>query len=78
MKTKQWIWGLSMVLLTATTQWACDSKTENKAEKVGEEYKDVVDAQKDGDSSDVQEEQAELDSARQDYKELAKDSTQKK
>jgi cell fate regulator YaaT (PSP1 superfamily) len=74
MKTKQWIWGLSLVLITATTQLACDSKKEDKAEKVGEEYKDVIDAQKDGDTSKVQEEQAELDSARQDYKDMAKDS----
>ncbi|RCR70618.1 hypothetical protein [Larkinella punicea] len=77
MKTKSWIWGLSLALLTATTQLACDSKTENKAEKVGDEYKDVIEAQQEGDSSDVQEEQAELDSARQDYRELKKDSTQK-
>jgi hypothetical protein len=77
MKTKPWIWGLSLALLTATTQLACDSKTENKAEKVGDEYKDVIEAQQEGDSSDVQEEQAELDSARQDYRELKKDSTQK-
>ncbi|KAA9349308.1 hypothetical protein [Larkinella humicola] len=77
MKTKSWIWGLSLVLFTATTQLACDSKTENKAEKVGDEYKDVIEAQQEGDSSDVQEEQAELDSARQDYRDLKKDSTQK-
>ncbi|WP_138993218.1 hypothetical protein [Larkinella sp. C7] len=77
MKTKPWIWGLSLALLTATTQLACDSKTENKAEKVGDEYKDVIEAQQEGDSSEVQEEQAELDSARQDYRELKKDSTQK-
>ncbi|GAB3933947.1 hypothetical protein [Larkinella terrae] len=78
MKTKQWIWGLSLALITAISQMACESKTEKKAEKVGDEYKDVIKAQKEGDSSDVQEEQAELDSARQDYRELAKDSTQKK
>ena len=77
MKTKSWTWGLSLALLTATTQLACDSKTENKAEKVGDEYKDVIEAQQEGDSSDVQEEQADLDSARQDYRELKKDSTQK-
>ncbi|WP_421826332.1 hypothetical protein [Larkinella sp.] len=77
MKTKSWIWGLSLALLTATTQLACDSKTENKAEKVGDEYKDVIEAQQEGDSSDVQEEQAELDSARQDYRELKKDPKQK-
>ncbi|MGM9509172.1 hypothetical protein ACS5NO_15665 [Larkinella sp. GY13] len=77
MKTKPWIWGLSLALLTATTQLACDSKTENKAEQVGDEYKDVIEAQQEGDSSEVQEEQAELDSARQDYRELKKDSTQK-
>ena len=77
MKTKSWTWGLSLALLTATTQLACDSKTENNAEKVGDEYKDVIEAQQEGDSSDVQEEQADLDSARQDYRELKKDSTQK-
>lgn len=78
MKTKQWIWVLSMALLTAFSQMACQSKTEKKADEVGDEYKDVIKAQHEGDTSDVQEEQAELDSARQDYRELAKDSTRKK
>ncbi|RRB01130.1 hypothetical protein [Larkinella rosea] len=77
MKTKHWILGLSLGLLTAFSQLACESKTEKKAEKVGDEYKDVIKAQNEGDSSGVQEEQAELDSARQDYRELAKDSTRK-
>ncbi|GAB3907671.1 hypothetical protein GCM10028803_41830 [Larkinella knui] len=77
MKTKQWICGLSLALLAASTQVACQSKTEQKADKVGDEYKDVIEAQKEGDSSDVQEEQTELDSARQDYRELKQDSTKK-
>jgi hypothetical protein len=77
MKTKSLIWGLSLALLTASTQLACDSKTENKAEKVGNEYKDVIEAQQEGDSSDVQEEQADLDSARQDYRDLKNDSTRR-
>ncbi|MFC5409403.1 hypothetical protein ACFPMF_08805 [Larkinella bovis] len=78
MKTKQWIGGLALAFLAATTQVACQSKTEQKSEEVRDEYKDVVDAQNEGDSSDVRDEQAELDSARQDYKELAKDSTARK
>lgn len=75
MKTKQWICGLSLAFLAATTQLACQSKTESKADEVKDEYKDVIEAQQEGDTSDVREEQAELDSARQDYREMAKDST---
>ena len=75
MKTKQWICGLSLALLAATTQLACQSKTEGKSEEVREDYKDVIEAQREGDTSEVREEQAELDSSRQDYREMAKDST---
>jgi urease gamma subunit len=78
MKVKQLILGLSVAVLFATTQFACDSKKENKAEEVQEEKKDVIEAQRDGDSKeDVMEEQADLDSARKDYKEAVKDSIRK-
>ncbi|WP_460635398.1 hypothetical protein [Larkinella harenae] len=77
MKTKQWICGLSLALLAATTQLACQSKTERKADEVQDAYKDVIEAQREGDTSEVRDEQAELDSARQDYKDMAKDSTRK-
>jgi cell fate regulator YaaT (PSP1 superfamily) len=75
MKMKKWFGALAFVALIAPMQFACSSKQERKAEEVQEEYKDVVDAQQEGDTSDIREEQAELDSARQDYRETAKDST---
>lgn len=75
MKVKQLMFGLSVAVLCATTQFACDSKTENKAEDVKDEKEEVIEAQRDGDSKeDVMEEQADLDSARKDYKEAVRDS----
>lgn len=75
MKLKQLILGLSVAALCATTQFACDSKKENKAEDVQDAKEDVNEARRDGDSKeDVREEQADLDSARKDYKEAVRDS----
>ena len=75
MKIKQLILGLSVAILCATTQFACDSKKENKAEDVQDAKEDVIEAQRDGDSKeDVRGEQTDLDSARKDYKEAARDS----
>ena len=78
MKVKQLVLGLSVAVLCATTQFACDSKKENKAEEVQEQKEDVIEAQRDGDAKDVKEEQADLDSARKDYKEAVKDSIRNK
>ncbi|WP_128544464.1 hypothetical protein [Larkinella soli] len=78
MKTKQWILGLALTMMAGSFTAGCSSKTDRKADDVQDEYKDVVEAQEEGDSADVKDEQAELDSARQDYKELAKDSTRRK
>jgi gas vesicle protein len=79
MKVKQLVLGLSVAVLFATIQFACDSKKENKAEEVQEQKEDVIEAQRDGDSKeDVKEEQSDLDSARKDYKEAVKDSIRNK
>jgi len=72
MKTKHWIGAIALVL--TMTQFGCGSKEERKADKVQDEYKDVIEAQREGDTSEVREEQADLDSARKDYREMAKDS----
>lgn len=75
MKIKQLVLGLSVAILCATTQFACDSKKENKAEDVQDAKEDVNEARRDGDSKeDVREEQTDLDSARKDYKEAVRDS----
>lgn len=67
MKTKQWSLALALTVMGSVAQFSCDSKTENKSEEVQEEYKDVQEARQEGDTSDVREEQAELDTARKDY-----------
>ena len=67
MKTKQWTLALALTVMGSLTQFSCDSKTENKAEEVQEEYKDVQEAKQEGDSADVREEKAELDTARKEY-----------
>lgn len=74
MKTKQLVLALALAFIGATTQFSCDSKTENKAEQVADEKEDVVEAQAEGDSDDVAEEQAELDSARRELNEAKADS----
>ena len=73
MKTKQWIGALAFVLLTATTQFSCDSKKENKAEEVSDQKEDVIEAQAEGDTSKVREEQTELDTARKEYRDAVKE-----
>jgi len=60
----------SLLLLLAFAQTGCQSKVENKAEEVQDDYKDVQEAKAEGDSSEVREEQTELDSSREEYKEL--------
>ncbi|GAA4446741.1 hypothetical protein GCM10023189_02230 [Nibrella saemangeumensis] len=67
MKTKQWTLALALTIMGSMAQFSCDSKTENKAEEVQDEYKDVQEAKEEGDSSDVREEQSELDTARKEY-----------
>ncbi|GAB2800501.1 hypothetical protein GCM10027275_53160 [Rhabdobacter roseus] len=64
---------MALVLLVATAPMGCKSETEKKAENVQDAYKDVVDAREEGDP-DVAKKQAELDTARQEYRDLAKDT----
>lgn len=73
MKKKQLLLALSFAVVCATTQMGCSSKPSDKAEDVQEKKEDVIEAQAEGDSS-VKDEQADLDSARKDYKEAVKDS----
>lgn len=72
MKIKQVAAFVAFAVVCATTQMSCDSKKENKAEEVQEQKEDVVEAQ-----GEVHEEQAELDSARKDYREAVADSINK-
>lgn len=52
-----------------TSQFSCESKTENKAEEVAEAKQEVVNAQVEGETKEeVMEKQADLDSARKDFK----------
>ncbi len=74
MKIKQLIWAMSLTILCATTQMSCNSKPENKAEEVKDAKEDVIEAQQEGDTAEVRDEQTELDSARKDYKEAVRDS----
>jgi hypothetical protein len=67
MKTKQWISAFALATMVLTTQVACDSKTENKAEEVQDEQEDLNEARAEGDTSDVREERQELDSAKAEY-----------
>ncbi len=78
MKIKQIAGILAFAVISATTQMSCDSKKENKAEEVQDQKEDVIEAQREGDTSDVREEQAELDSARKDYREAVRDSIKDK
>jgi hypothetical protein len=72
MKTKQLILGLVLAFATTTAFVACDSKTENKAEEVRDAQEDLNEARAEGDTSEIREEQAELDSAKKDLNEAAK------
>jgi hypothetical protein len=72
MKTKQLVWAMAFAVMGLAT--SCNSKPQEKAEDVKEERQDVIEEQREGDSSGVMEEQADLDSARKDYKEAVKDS----
>ncbi|GAB3169258.1 hypothetical protein [Telluribacter humicola] len=73
MKTKNWISGLASIFFLASLSVACSSETERKADKVTDAYEDVVDARQEGDTTELREEQAELDTARQEYREMAND-----
>jgi hypothetical protein len=72
MKTKQLIWAMAFAVVSVAT--SCNSKPQEKAEDVEEKREDVIEEQREGDSSGVMDEQAELDSARKDYREAVKDS----
>ncbi|WP_019990504.1 DUF1090 family protein [Rudanella lutea] len=74
MKTKQWMSALALAALMVTTQVACDSKTENKAEEVRDEQEDLNEARAEGDTSDIREERQELDSAKAEYDSAVKDA----
>ena len=73
MKTQNWIKGLASVFFLASLSVACSSETERKADKVTDAYEDVVEARQEGDTSEIREEQAKLDTARQEYREMAND-----
>lgn len=73
MKTKQWIGALALAAILVTTQVACDSKTENKAEEVQDSQEDLNEAQAEGDTSEIRDERQELDSAKADYDSSVKD-----
>lgn len=74
MNKKHLILALSFAFIGATSLTSCDSKKENKAEEVQEQKEDVIEAQREGDTSEVRDEQKELDSARKDYREAVADS----
>lgn len=73
MMTKQWISTFALAAAMVTTQVACDSKKENKAEEVQDQREDLNEAKADGDTSDIRENQEELDSAKADYNDAAKE-----
>ncbi|QKZ14463.1 hypothetical protein [Spirosoma sp. KUDC1026] len=72
MKTKQLIWAMAFAVVSVAT--SCNSKPQEKAEDVEEKREDVIEEQREGDAAGVMDEQAELDSARKDYREAVKDS----
>ena len=72
MKTKQWISAFALAALMVTTQVACDSKKENKAEEVQDAREDLNEATADGDTSDMRDQKMELDSAKAEYDSAAK------
>lgn len=60
---------LAAALLLGTCQFSCESKTDNKAKDVAEAKQEVVNAQESGASKEeVMDKQADLDSARSDFK----------
>ncbi|WP_247236605.1 hypothetical protein [Telluribacter sp. SYSU D00476] len=73
MKKQNWIKGLASIFFLASLSVACSSETERKGDKVTDAYEDVVEAHQEGDTSEIREEQAKLDSARQEYREMAND-----
>lgn len=73
MKTKQWISTFALAAMMVTTQVACDSKKENKAEEVQDAREDLNEATAEGDTSDMREDKMELDSAKSEYKDAVKD-----
>ena len=77
MKIKKKMKRLGLAVALATTAVACESKTERKADEVTDDYKDVQEARQEGDSSDLREEKQELEESRQEYRDLAKDSTRR-
>ena len=74
MKTKQVILGLAVAFMTATTIVACDSKKEDKAENVQDAKEDLNEARAEGDTSEMRDEKANLDAAKTDYKDAAKEA----
>ncbi|TAE29644.1 MAG: DUF1090 family protein [Cytophagales bacterium] len=72
MKTKQWISAFALAALMVTTQVACDSKTENKAEEVQDAQEDLNEARAEGDTSEVRDEKQELNEAKAEYDSAAK------
>jgi hypothetical protein len=74
MNKKHLILALGVTFLSGASLMSCDSKKENKAEEVQEQKEDVIEAQQEGDTAEVRDEQKELDSARKDYREAVKDS----
>ncbi|GAB3895218.1 hypothetical protein [Spirosoma agri] len=77
MNKKHLLLGLCFAFIGATSLTSCDSKKENKAEEVQDQKEDVIEAQNEGDTAAVREEQGELDSARKDYREAVRDSVKK-
>jgi ribosome-binding protein aMBF1 (putative translation factor) len=75
MKAKNLVWAMAFAVVSVAT--SCNSKPQEKAEDVQDKREDVIEAQREGDTSEVREEQAELDSARKDYREAVKDSIKK-
>ena len=72
MKTKQWISTFALAATIVTTQVACDSKKENKAEEVQDAREDLNEATAEGDTSEMREGKMELDSAKAEYDSAAK------
>ena len=77
MKIKAKMTMLALAAFLATGAVGCQSKTEQKADEVTDDYKDVEEAKAEGDSSEIREERQELEESRQDYREMAKDSTKR-
>ncbi|MBO0950029.1 hypothetical protein [Fibrella forsythiae] len=74
MKTKQYVLGLALAFMATTSFVACDSKKENKAEEVQEAKEDLNESRAEGDTSDIRDDKADLDSANKEYNEAAKEA----